>query len=408
MGNEKEDLTILLNKNVEKYKEQMIDLTCRLIQAPSEVGHEGETARILLDELNSLPFDEILTDKVGNITAIIKGSGGKNILFNAHLDQVAPGDLDLWEFAPFEGIIQDGFIHGRGASDTKGAIATMVYGALAAKDAATLKGDIILTFVVAEEPGDMWGMIRLFEDGFPYSFDLAVIEEATDLDIALGHKGRLEVELECIGKSSHSSTPWNGVNAIDKLMPVLLKVNELAGNLPSDPVMGQASLCLLRLVTEPAWGSCVPDIARANFDRRYLPTENVEDILSEIDDIVQDQMKQDSECNITARIRQLKHVSYTGEAGITPMNKPAYLTSADDPMVAAAKTALENVGQKPKFMTWDFGTDGAYVSDTLGVPTIGYSCSEIPYLHTPFDRVSIEKMIASAVGNAAMCVAICG
>ena len=72
-------------------------------------------------------FDEVLTDRYGNVIGKIKGKGeGPRILFDGHMDTVPVGNLQSWHHDPFGAELEDGKIYGRGTSDIKGAVAAFV------------------------------------------------------------------------------------------------------------------------------------------------------------------------------------------------------------------------------------------------------------------------------------------
>ena len=94
-----------------------------------------------------------LGTKPGTVIGTIRATDPSlpSILFTAHMDHVSPGDLARWAYDPYGGESADGWIHGRGASDTKGAIATQVHlpTALAGRDLP--HGDLHVAQVVIEE-----------------------------------------------------------------------------------------------------------------------------------------------------------------------------------------------------------------------------------------------------------------
>ena len=193
--------------------------TQKLIQTPSISGQEQEVAKLIVSEMERLGYDEVFSDTMGNVVGIIKGSGqGENIMFNGHMDQVAPGRLEAWEHDPHGGIISGGYLYGRGTCDMKGAIASQVYAVSLIKSLGLAhKGDILVTGVVQEEPAECLGMaylcdVTLAQRGI--KVDSVVLGEPTDLKLVLGHKGRVELEVTTIGRTSHGSAPWLGINAV--------------------------------------------------------------------------------------------------------------------------------------------------------------------------------------------------
>ncbi|WP_161940189.1 M20/M25/M40 family metallo-hydrolase [Anaerotruncus rubiinfantis] len=403
-----QELLSQFNAKAKEVKEDMIDFAQRLIRTPSESGKEGDVAQVILAELKKLDFDEAYVDPIGNVIGIIKGTGdGPNILYNCHMDHVAPGNLDDWEYPPYSAEIADGWIHGRAASDTKGAMAPQVYAAYLIKACGVkLKGDIILTFVVYEEPGDMWGAMHL-TDTLKQPIAFAVLGEATGLDVYLGHRGKIEIEVISRGLMSHSSAPRLGINAVSKMAPFIVEIDKLSKDLPTDEFLGQGTQSMIHISCQPGWGCTVPDVCQVNVDYRFLPEQKSEDILAQYRAVADKLKAADPESNFDIRIRDLDHTSYTGFHEVCPLDKPAYLVPTDNEYVVKTVDSLKQLGQEPKFSRWDFGTDGAWLDRKLGIPTIGYSCCEEVYAHRPNDRVSIEKMEKCLLGNIAISCAVC-
>src|SRR5436309_10487195 len=87
-----------------------------LVRIPSISGDEGAVAERVLSEFKLLGFDETWTDEIGNIFALLKGRSRENaILLSSHLDVVDAGDKSEWEYPPFEGMIAEKHLHGRGS-----------------------------------------------------------------------------------------------------------------------------------------------------------------------------------------------------------------------------------------------------------------------------------------------------
>lgn len=382
----------------------------RLIQSRSDTGQEKEVSELILQEMVKLEYDEVFRDPTGNIIGIIKGEDqGESILFNCHMDQVDPGDMDAWEYDPFGGIVADGYIHGRGASDTKGTIATQIYaGALIKKMGIHLKGDLIFTFVVEEEPGDMWGALRMCEDILKdYQIAYCISGESTSMDIALGHRGRLEVQVISKGKNSHSSAPWLGINAVSKMAPMIKKIDEMAMDMPEDDVF-KSSLSIINIECHPGFNCVVPDTCTVNIDYRFNTQETSETIIGRFRKLAQRLEEEDSEAEYEVRIRELEHKSYTGIHEFAQLNKPSFITDVNNQFVQKTIKALKAVGQYPKTYFWDFGTDAAYIATVCGIPTIGYSPAEEKYCHSSMDRIDISLMKKALVGYVAICIEIDG
>lgn len=400
----------LIRKEAEALSDPMVAFAQKIIQRRSDTGHEKEVADAILEELEKLGFDEVSRDRTGNVIGVMKGDGSEDaILFNCHMDQVDPGDLSAWEYEPFGGEVADGYIHGRGASDTKGTIATQIYtAALLKKMGVELKRDLIFTFVVEEEPGDMWGAVRLWEDGLKdRKIAYCISGESTSMGIALGHRGRLEVQVISKGKNSHSSAPWLGVNAVSKMAPMIEEIDKLAENMPEDGTF-KGSLSIINIECHPGFNCVVPDTCTVNIDYRFTVDETSESILARFREIADKLEAKDPEAKYEIRVRQLEHTSYTGMHEFAELNKPCFITDIENEYVQQTLKALAEVDQHPGTYFWDFGTDAAYIARACNIPTIGYSPAEEVYCHSPKDRINIELMKQAMEGYAAICIEIAG
>ena len=305
------------NTRAVELRDEITGLASRLIRTPSISGTEGDIAALIARTMTDLGYDEVFTDKIGNVVGIIKGDGtGPSVMFNSHMDHVDPGEESLWEYAPYGGEIADGFVHGRAASDVKSGLASQIYAGYMLKNAGKpLKGDFIFTGVVQEEPAEMFGMRHLCDTTLPekgITFDLMVSSEATNLDLSLGHRGRAEIEVVTYGRTSHGSAPWRGVNAVYKMLPVLEQVQVLADSLPDDPFLGRATCTLTRISCSPGELSITPDKCVVSLDRRLVRGETKEDALSEIQAILDTLASQDPDFKAEVRMRTQLETSYTG------------------------------------------------------------------------------------------------
>ena len=224
--------TLDLRNEVEKVKEDIITFAQPLVQTPSITGKEQAVAESITAKIGKLGYDQVFTDPIGNVTGVIEGSGeGKNIMFNGHMDHVDIGRLESWPYDPFSGTIEEDYLYGRGTCDMKCSLASQIYSAaLIKKLGIEHKGDIIVTCVIQEELGMRLGIGYLCDVTFPkrgIHVDTVVIGEPSNLKLILGHKGRVEIEINTYGRASHASAPWLGINAVYKMLPIILKIQKL-------------------------------------------------------------------------------------------------------------------------------------------------------------------------------------
>jgi putative selenium metabolism hydrolase len=396
-----------------KLNEDMQSFARALIQTPSLSGDEKAVAELCKAQMIQLGYDEVFIDGIGNVVGILRGSGeGCNVMFNSHMDHVDPGNEALWDYPPYGGVMENGYIHGRAASDVKGGLAAQIYaGALLRQAGIPLRGDYIVTGVVQEEPAEMFGIQFLCDKTLPergLRFDLMISSEATGLNLFLGHRGRVEIKVVTEGRTSHGSAPWRGINAVTKMMPVLERINRLAETLPTHPVLGKSTLALTNITCSPGRLSIIPDVCTVSLDRRLLPDETGEAALAEIETILSELSQKDPDFKAHAQIRTVHETSWTGFAADCEKKMGAWLIRPDHPLVIETVKALHSIGQTPDFGKWDFATDASYVTGVLSIPTIGYSPMEEQYAHTPQDRVSTDMMLKALAGYAAIAHRIAG
>ncbi len=402
-----------LLEGAQNLRNEVVEFARELVRTPSISGQEENVADLALAKMNELGYDEVFRDGIGNVVGIIRGTGGgPNIMYNSHMDHVDPGDHGNWQYPPYGAVVDEGFIHGRAASDVKCGFSSQIYaGMLLKKSGIKLKGDYIVTGVVQEEPAEMFGMKYLMDRTFPekgIKFDLMVSSEATSLNIYLGHRGRLEMEVQTKGRTSHGSAPWRGINAVYKMMPVIEEARLMGDSLPEHPFLGKSTLALTIISCSPGALSIIPDVCTVSLDRRFIPGETKEDAIKPFKELFARLSAEDPEFKADIRVRKVKETSYTGYTEDMEKYMLAWMVEKDHPFVVKAVEALNKVGQKPGFGKWDFGTDASYVTGVKGIPTIGYSPMEEKYAHTPIDRCRIDYLIESVAGNAAIALNIAG
>jgi acetylornithine deacetylase len=152
--------------------------------------------------------------------------GNPAVTLSTHMDTVPP-------FVPSRE--DDEFIWGRGACDTKGIIASMIFAVTALLEAGTR--DIALLFVVGEERNSA-GAIHAGKTSRGSKY--IVNGEPTENKLALGSKGALRYEIAAHGKMAHSAYPHLGESAINKLLDALANLRQM--NLPVDPILGPSTL----------------------------------------------------------------------------------------------------------------------------------------------------------------------
>lgn len=393
----------------EPVRNELIELTQALIRIPSFTGEEKMLADFILAKLEEYNVDEAFIDGIGNVVGVVKGSRpGPTILLNGHLDIVPAGNIQNWNgIDPFGAEIDDdGNIHGRGACDLKGGLSVQLYMMKLFHQLNNseqgLSGNLVFSAVVHEEAAEMFGMEYLFENTFhkkQISCDVVFLSEPTGLNVVLGQRGKVEIVIKTFGRTAHSSRPEAGVNALEKMVPVLEYIfGSAADHMKSHELLGNSSITITNLVCSPGTLSIIPDECEISIDRRYMPGQDVADLILEFETLFAKIQQTDPEFKAAVYPRKFLETSYTGYQKEVSKYHPPWITAVDHPFVAKTMTALKKVGQFPEINYWKFGTDGSMSAALLGIPTIGYSGTEEKYAHTPEEQVNIEMMLKSFEG----------
>lgn len=369
--------------------DEIVALTRRLVSIPSHYNLPRGEADVV-SALEHLFRDEgvecelqSVSEGLSNIIARLPGTGGgRSLAFNGHLDTVPPYGMEN----PFSSRLEGQKIWGRGTVDMKGPIAAMVMAITAFKRSGIkLKGDLYFTGVIAEETNSA-GSETLIKSGF--RTDGAVIGEPSGREYAIGHRGLEWLEIEIIGKAVHGGIPEKGVNAIvnaakfilrveEKLLPRLEKMN--------NPVMGPPVMNFgyIEGGTQP---STVADRCRILLDRRYTPEENLVDVISEYETILEELKAEDPRFKgslrrmTSALMKEFDHV---------PME-----TDPNDPLVRSVTSALEAVIGVPPVMTTRRGWTDAAIFNYYGkMATVVYGPGAITRSHTDEEYITVDELV---------------
>ena len=230
---------------VDAQREEIIALEQALVRIPSvntgfmPTGDETPVCEYIRDWLAEDGIQsEILgrTPERGNIIARIEGTNADaGLMFMSHTDVVPVEEEEKWRFPPFSATIADGRIYGRGASDCKGLLTAQLYAMrLLVRNGIRLEDSLILCSGADEEHGGRYGFGWLADNHADKIRAPFAVNEGggTPIDspsgltylLGTGEKGRLQVEIEVKGVSSHASVPWQGTNALYTLQRVLQRI----------------------------------------------------------------------------------------------------------------------------------------------------------------------------------------
>jgi putative selenium metabolism hydrolase len=372
--------------------QRLVSFAQDLIRLPSPSGQEGQVAARLSEEMRRVGFTEVHTDHIGNVIGRIGNAQGPTVMLEGHMDTVAPGDPTKWRYGPYGAQIVDGVLYGLGAADMKGALAAMVYGAKALLDMGSeLHGSLYVVGVVQEEPceGVALGMMLEHEGLRP---DFVLIGEATNLHVARGQRGRLEMTVTTHGKSCHASAPDRGKNAIYEAARALVGIELMAPQMESDQFLGKATIAVTEIESSALSRNAIPDHCVLYVDRRLTSGETEAKATAQLRNLINREG-----VDATVEITEYHARSYTGYEYRARQYFPCWTTPENSEWIRRLASAIEReLGYRPKIGRWDFSTDGVYSAGVAGIPTAGFGPSEEKHVHTVEEQVSVYRLVDAA------------
>ncbi len=210
-----------------------LQLAVDLISRPSVTPHDAGCQALLADRLQALGFqiEHLPFGEVNNLWAR-RGTEGPLLVFAGHTDVVPSGPLEQWRHHPFQGIIEDGVLHGRGAADMKGSLAAFLTACerfVAARPAH--RGSIAWLITSDEEGPSVNGTAKVIEvlTARGERIDWCIIGEPSsnrtvgDM-IKNGRRGSLGAHMKIRGLQGHVAYPHLADNPIHKAAPALAEL----------------------------------------------------------------------------------------------------------------------------------------------------------------------------------------
>ena len=381
----------------ESLRAEITHFTREIVAIPSLSGQEGPVVEHLRAEMIKIGYDEVRVDPMGNLLGRI-GSGERIIAIDGHCDTVDIGDPDTWEVGPYDAELIDGVIHGRGAADQKGGLASAIYAGRILNEIGMPDGiSLLVVASVTEEEieGLNWHHIITEERIVP---DAVLLTEPTGLNISIGQRGRMEIRVRTHGTSCHGSAPDRGQNAIYGMASIILDVERLHKRLRSDSTLGSGSVTVTDVSsTSPSPLYAVPDSTTIHLDRRLTEGETLESALREVEELPSVQA-----AGAEVFMPEYEAVTYTGLAYPAKPYYPPWLMNESDAVVQAAIEAYGEQFEKDAMLsTWQFSTNGVTTKGVFDIPTIGFGPGAEEHAHTSLDQVAVDDLVRAMAFYAA-------
>ncbi|MGW6198319.1 M20 family metallopeptidase [Kribbella sp. NPDC055110] len=401
----------------------LVQITQDLVRAPGQnpPGEEAATVAVLAAAGRQLGLD-IATTAVEpgreNVSITLAGGNDPGLLLLGHTDVVPVGDG--WTVDPYGGLLRDGRIFGRGASDMKGGLAAALV-ALAALRGSTLSGPVELAAVIDEEETGKGIRAYIAANQRPPSVDNSgpaepfldrleaertgargdsdrnppssspsrqyvgcITAEPTDLQTIVAARGDSYLQVAVHGRASHAGNPDGGANAIYGAAAVVAEIERLHQELAAapHPLLGPATWSVGQ-INGGTGGSIVPADCMIVADRRLLPGESPAEVLADLDHRI--------------AALHLEDRGLTVELAM-PMEMPAFETPEDAELVRVTEAARFDAGGPPMPLAgWTAACDGGYVARDLGVPVVVLGPGSVTsQAHRADESVAVAELVTAA------------
>jgi len=391
-------------KEIERMRNEMTETLMELVRVPAiapQSGGDGESKRAekLVQILKTMGFTELRhvdaddervpSRKRPNVIAYLNGETKERLWIITHLDVVPAGEEALWTVTkPFDPIVKDGKIYGRGAEDNLQGMIASIYAAKALKNLGIKpKRTVALCFVADEENGSKFGIQYLIGKHIFEKNDLVVVPDGGNGDgsfIEIAEKSSLWLKISTFGKQTHASRPSDGLNAnrvgmefalaLDKMLHEKYPARDDYFEPPEstfEPTKKEKNVDAVNIV---------PGEDFTYFDCRILPRFDVEEVLKKIN-ILAATFEKKTGARITIEV-----VSKT----VAPQP-----TDANAKIVTLLREAVETIrGIKAKVGGIGGGTCAACFR-RVGIPAVVWSTAD-EMAHQPNEYARIDNMVNDA------------
>ena len=356
-----------------------------LVRIQSYTGSEKDAILRIEQEMKALKYDKVTVDSVGSVVGVI-GNGPTKVYFDGHIDTVL-AKPEEWSFDPWCGEIVDGLLRGRGSVDMKSSAAASVYAAYAARELGYDAGKTIyVSCSVMEEDYEGTAVDNEFDE-LGFLPDYAVICEPTRLRICNGHYGRALFEIRVNGVGIHASRHQMGDNALNKMVPIIQRVEALGKELLADGNRG--SIASTKLATESVSINSIPGAAILTIDRRTTPEDTEERLSAEMDRLCE------GIPDASWKVIDTYGTSWKGREVVLHNMINAWRIPQEHPLVQAANAACGDIGVQPEVYRRNGCTNGWVTCGKRHIPTIIFGAGDEACCHIIDEACPTDQIITA-------------
>lgn len=301
---------------------------------------------------------------------------GRWLLFESHMDTVG---IEGMKIPPFEGRIEGNRMFGRGACDTKGSGAAMLWALRQYAESPDARNNAAVLFTVDEEDGKT-GITSFVYRQLPklgFRPSGAIVGEPTALRPVVAHCGVARWGIRTHGIAAHSSDPSKGRSAIRMMMRVIeeLESNYIARLSVSHPLTGPAR-CSINIIHGGTAVNIVPDQCEIWVDRRVVPGENPEEVMPEVERVLE---------TLRHRVPDLSYSIINPRTDL-PLDPTGF-----EEFIATVSGTLRGFGLAAEPIGAGFGSDGStFAAD--GIPVVLLGPGDISRAHSESEYIELDQL----------------
>ncbi len=336
-------------------------------------GGERQVAELAYRWLTSWGFkSDVIEVEAGRANVVARLDGeGPTLLLNGHLDTVG---VDAMTISPWGAEISGGRLWGRGACDMKGGVAAL----LAAAERLAHRGprpDLVVALTCDEEHASL-GMAALVRSGV--RADMAVVCEPTNLSVMPAHKGFVWVEASFRGRAAHGSRPEHGIDAIRHAALYVAELEALHAELAAGathPLLGHGTFHAGTIAGGVA-ESVYPEGCRLLLERRTLPGESADDVLTEFSVHLDRLRAREERLDATLEIT---------------LDRPGTEVGADHPLTTGLRGAARSHGLSGAVHGMTAWVDAAFLNEA-GIPALCFGPGDIAQAHSADEWCDLDQI----------------
>jgi acetylornithine deacetylase len=299
------------------------------------------------------------------------------LLFEGHLDTVSVEGMTV---DPFAGQVRAGRLYGRGACDTKGSGAAILWALRRYAEGSPLPNNVAIVYTLDEEIGKTGArtFVKTHLPALGWKPVGVIVGEPTELRLVVAHNGVVRWRIETQGIATHSSDPGSGRSAISMMVQVIqaLESRYIPMLNTSHPLTGR-SQCSINVIHGGTQINVIPEHCEIHVDRRIVPGEDPQQVLPAVEKVL-DELR-------------CVHEGLNVSQDQPDIDDPPLDPSGGEAFAAFVRRVLERMELPADHTGVGYGTDASSFG-AVTVPAVVLGPGSIAQGHTCDEWIDLEQL----------------